>query len=99
MEAGVQRAHRRYQETADGHTDDFDLQFAAALTVPPPKGSLTLSIKVERLRVLAQRFRGHAGLHATILRYATQSDVQASRNEANLLVGEPALTNRPGVGV
>lgn len=84
-----QLANRRYQETAARLPDDFQVQFAAAVAMPPTDGSVPPALKVQRLRAMVGRFPGRPTLYAAILRFATQQQIRAERDEERVLTGEP----------
>jgi len=97
-ETALKSARRRFQETAARQPDDFPLQFANALAVPSPGESLTSEIKVRRLRLLAARFPDRPTLYAAILRFATQNQVRAERDEEDILTGPSGKHSRPVAG-
>jgi hypothetical protein len=89
-------ANQRSLETAARHPEDFPLQFAAALVVPPTGGSLTSEIKVQRLRALVARFPDNPTLYAAILRFATLNQVRIERDEERIVTGEAGGRSQPG---
>src|SRR5205823_5532742 len=74
-QAAWEIAQQRYRETAARHPDDFLMQFAEAVVVPPAEGPLTSTVKIQRLRELTRRFPDRPALYAAMLRFATQDQV------------------------
>ncbi|MCW3100485.1 MAG: hypothetical protein JWL77_6103 [Chthonomonadaceae bacterium] len=97
LQVASELANLRLQETAARHPEEFPMQFAAALVVPPAGGSLTSETKVKRLRALVERFPDRPTLYAAILRFATQNQVRIERDEERILTGEPGGRSQQGM--
>lgn len=86
--AAGEYTRQHFPETAARHPDDYLLQFAAAVTVPPAEGPLTSEVKIGRLRELTRRFSDRPSLYAALLRFAVLEQVRVERDETYSLTGE-----------
>src|SRR5579871_2874965 len=94
-QAAHEVAQRRSHETALLKPDDFLLQYAAAVVVPPADGNLSSDVKVQRLRELTHSFPDRPTLYAAILRFATQHQIKVDRDEIRMMTDDPNFQIHP----